>query len=69
MPGEKPAPGGRGTWSGGPGLQFGVTNVLCEGGGNLYTKQENVDSGAIIITSLMEYYKGTKPPRAGAPLP
>ncbi len=47
-------------WTDGPHRQFGVTTFLCEGAGALYTKQENLDSGVVIIKSLMEYYKGTK---------
>jgi hypothetical protein len=50
-----------GTWSSGPWTQFGVTAFLCEGGGGLYSKKENVDSGAVLIKSLMEYYKGARP--------
>jgi len=50
-----------GDWSGGPCQQFGVTALLCEGGGDLRTQQENTDSGRVIIQSLTEYYKGTKP--------
>lgn len=47
-------------WTDGPHQQFGVTVVLCEGAGAIYTKEENVESGEVIIKSLVEYYKGTK---------
>ncbi|MBM4019106.1 MAG: carboxypeptidase family protein [Planctomycetes bacterium] len=52
--------GGSNTWSGGPHKQFGVTAFLCEGGGSIYTKEENLRSGAILMKGLAEYYKGTK---------
>lgn len=45
------------SWSGGPHKQFGITGVLCEGGGNLYTKQENIDSGVSLVKSIAEFYK------------
>jgi len=64
-PDRKIEPKTGGAWGSGPGLQFGVTHVLCEGSAALVTKKENLDSGVIIIKSLAEYYKGTKPaPRA-----
>jgi hypothetical protein len=53
--------GGGTTWHGGPHRQFGVSAVLCEGGGDLYTKQENLDSGEALIKGITEYYAGTKP--------
>ena len=49
-------------WSDGPHLQFGVTAVLCEGGGALYTKEENTASGAALMKSISDYYAGTRPP-------
>ncbi len=49
------------SWNSGPHLQFGITTFLCEGGGGLYTKQEHLDSGVVLIRGLMDYYKGTKP--------
>ncbi len=45
-------------WTHGPNQQFGVTAVLCEGAGAIYTKQENMESGVVIIKSLMKYYSG-----------
>ena len=33
---------------------------LCEGAGDLYTKQENLDSGVVLMQGIAEYYKGTK---------
>lgn len=40
--------------------QFGITSVLCEGGGSLYTKEANISSGEIIIESTAAYYEGSK---------
>lgn len=51
------------SWSAGPHAQFGVSSVLCEGGGNLYTKQDNLRSGEILIRSMAEYYGGLRQPR------
>jgi hypothetical protein len=51
---------GGGEWNSGPGAQFGVTNVLCEGGADLYTKKQNLDCGGVIMKALAEYYRGTK---------
>jgi hypothetical protein len=52
--------GGGGYWDDGPGKQFGMTNVLVEGGGSLFTKKENLDSGVVLIRAIAEYYSGTK---------
>ncbi len=46
-------------WNVGPNVQFGITNFLCEGGGNIYTKAENMQAGEIIMKSLDQYYHGT----------
>lgn len=51
---------GGSTWEYGPHEQFGITGVLCEGGGAIYTKEENKESGRILMKSLALYYKGTK---------
>jgi hypothetical protein len=48
------------TWSGGPHKQFGLTTVLCEGGGVFDTKQQNLDSGVVLMKSIAQYYRGTK---------
>ena len=47
-------------WTSGPHQQFGITVFLCEGAGGFYTKQKNLDSGVVLIKSIMEYYKGAK---------
>lgn len=47
-------------WTEGTHLQFGITSVLCEGGGALYTQKENTDSGVVLIKTITEHYKGVK---------
>ncbi len=47
-------------WTSGPHKQFGVTAFLCEGGGDIYTRRENMDSGVVLMQGLMDYYTGTK---------
>ncbi|MBM3212425.1 hypothetical protein FJZ33_09405 [Candidatus Poribacteria bacterium] len=52
---------GSGTyWNNGPHQQFGITTFLCEGAGSFYTKNENLESGAVLMKSIVEYYKGIK---------
>lgn len=48
------------SWAAGPHKQFGITAVLCEGGGNLFTKQENRDTGVVLLKSIAEYYTGRR---------
>ncbi len=48
------------SWEYGPHEQFGITTVLCEGAGAIYTKEENVKSGRLLIRSLSAYYSGTR---------
>jgi len=48
------------TWTGGPHSQFGITAILCEGAGALFTKEENVESGKVIIKAVADYYSGNK---------
>ena len=56
------APGyGGASWEYGPHAQFGITGVLCESGGALFTKEENLRSGELLIESMSLFYKGTKP--------
>jgi hypothetical protein len=47
-------------WTDGPHQQFGITAFLCEGAGSFYTREENLDSGEVLIKSIVEYYKGVK---------
>lgn len=47
-------------WNGGPRHQFGITGVLCEGGGGLDTKEANKESGKTIIGSISEFYSGLR---------
>ncbi len=48
------------SWEAGPHEQFGITTILCEGAGAIYTKEENKESGRLLIRSLADYYKGTR---------
>lgn len=48
------------SWEYGPHVQFGITAILCESGGSLYTKEVNKKSGSLLIRSLAEYYKGIR---------
>jgi len=59
-----PKPGHPNHWNNGPHVQFGVTNVLCEGAGGWTSKQKSLDAGAILMESIAEHYRGT---RAGKP--
>lgn len=59
--GKKPA--NTNQWDKGPHLQFGVTNVLCEGSGDWTSKQDCLDAGAVLMKSIAEYYASTKPTR------
>lgn len=52
--------GDRRKWTLGPHDQFGITSFLCEGSGGIFTKKENMKSGAIIIEALGKYYVGTR---------
>lgn len=47
-------------WTHGPHRQFGITAVLCEGAGEIFTQEENIESGAVIMQSLADFYAGTK---------
>lgn len=52
---------GSGTyWNNGSHQQFGITTFLCEGAGSFYTKQENLESGVVLMKSIVEFYKGTR---------
>ena len=52
--------GGNTYWTSGPYRQFGITAVLCEGAGSFYTKKQCLDSGIVLIKSIVEYYRGTR---------
>jgi hypothetical protein len=54
---EKQEGGNKKYWTYGPHAQFGITAVLCEGAGNLYTKEENINSGKVLMKSIAEFYK------------
>ena len=44
------------SWSSGPNKQFGITSILCEGAGNIYTKAENKESGRVLMRSIADFY-------------
>lgn len=44
-------------WNGGPQRQFGITSILCEGGGGFLTQEENVASGEVLIQALADFYR------------
>ncbi len=47
-------------WAEGTHLQFGITSVLCEGAGAIYTKQENLDSGVVLMKGVAAHYGGVR---------
>jgi hypothetical protein len=57
--GEKPQ-GPKVAWNEGPHVQFGITNVLCEGAGDWTSKADCLEAGAVLMQSISEYYRGTK---------
>lgn len=48
-------------WCSGTHKQFGVSAFCCEGSGDIYTKEENLHTGAVLMKSLAEFYTGTRP--------
>ena len=46
-----------GSWAKGPNAQFGITNFLCEGGRDFYTREKNERSGKVIMKSIVDYYQ------------
>jgi hypothetical protein len=48
-------------WTSGTHKQFGISAICCEGAANLYTKEENLHTGKVLMQSVAEYYRGTKP--------
>jgi hypothetical protein len=49
-------------WDAGVFLQFGITNCLVEGAGDLFDKQQNLESGASLMKAVVEYYRGLNEP-------
>ena len=43
-------------WCSGTHMQFGVTAFCCEGGGDMYTKDENLHVGKVLMKTLYHYY-------------
>ena len=57
---DRPSRLGAVSWTGGPYERFGISVVLCEGAGGIYTKEENLDSGAVLMKSIAQYYTGLR---------
>ena len=53
--------GAKTTWNEGPHVQFGISNVLCEGAGTWTSKEDCLKAGAVLMKSISEYYGSTKP--------
>jgi len=47
-------------WTDGPNAQFAITAILCEGAGIIDTKKDNLASGAVLMKSIAQHWKGTK---------
>ena len=47
-------------WTEGPYLQFGITAILVEGSKDLLAVDQNLESGAVLMKSLSEFYAGTR---------
>ena len=57
----KPSPEGAVTnWNEGPHVQFGISNILCEGAGTWTSADDCLEAGAVLMKSIAEYYRGTK---------
>ena len=48
-------------WTSGTHIQFGNSAICCEGGGDIDTKEANLHTGKVLMKSLAEFYRGTKP--------
>lgn len=59
-------PGNPTYWTWGPAGQFHITTVLCEGAGSIRTRQKNLQSGAVLMRSLAQYYTGLRPSKAAS---
>jgi hypothetical protein len=53
--------GAKTTWNEGPHVQFGISNVLCEGSGDWTSKEDCLEAGAVLMKSISEFYAGTRP--------
>jgi len=53
-------PGDSNHWNNGPHIQFGISTVLCEGAGEIITKEANTASGEVLMKSLAQYYTGVR---------
>jgi hypothetical protein len=39
---------------------LGVTAVLCEGADAIFTQEQNLESGEVLIKAIAEYYRGLR---------
>jgi hypothetical protein len=53
-------PGDSNHWNNGPHIQFGISTFLCEGAGEIITKEANTASGEVLMKSLAQYYAGVR---------
>ncbi len=54
-------------WTSGTHLQLGVSAFCCEGAGAMFTKEENLQSGAVLMKSLDQFYGvPPTPPEGGS---
>jgi hypothetical protein len=49
------------TWSVGPHRRWGITGILCEGGGSIFTESDNRESGESLIRGIAATYRGLRP--------
>jgi len=57
---RRESPGNATQFNYGPHAQFGITSFLCEGGGGLFTKEDNLKSGVVLAKALTAFYTGTR---------
>lgn len=48
-------------WCSGTFMQFGVTAICFEGGGDIYHLEETLNTGKVIAQAYSDFYSGTKP--------
>ena len=48
-------------WCSGTFIQFGVTAICFEGGGDIYDLKDTLQTGKVIVQTYSDFYSGTKP--------
>lgn len=51
------------SWGHGPWQKYGVTSIGCEGGGGIWTRADNLESGRVLIRAFAEYCERFGVPR------